>query len=314
MLIKGIYPVDISPDSKYLVSNVDSTKIQIIELETGNIVKIFEFDDIFCGALSLKFNLDGKTITLSCMDGLFVIDLNSLKIIKSFKNLLLPDLYYSRTEKYLGTIWDESTDIEISDVKTGQLLMRLEGYLSNLLIRFKGHQDVVRSISFSNNEKYLASCDRCKIIIWNLEDGSIIKDIETWENNDQVFFSSNDKWLITTYYPPGDSTGVINFWDTALWKKVDEIRCKELSHIDYSKDGKYIGTNPIFDEETGKFSIKVFDAHNKVIIKRIHNGVHNTYGTLFDIVLISPDNSKVVIVDQFKSSRQIIEILNTGLN
>jgi WD40 repeat protein len=74
-----------------------------------------------------------------------------------------------------------------------------------------GHDNVIRSIDFSSNDKYLASVGEDNLInLWNAITGKLIATF-TEDNNKEltsVIFSYDDKYLIT-----GSQDWTIKYWN-----------------------------------------------------------------------------------------------------
>jgi WD40 repeat protein len=116
-------------------------------------------------------------------------------------------IHFSSNTKYIATTSGDRikrNEIDIWNIQTTELLFTLIG-----------HSDVVRSIEFSKNNKYLASAGEDNIInLWNIQTGELM--VSFTENNDKeltsVIFTPNQKYLISASQ---DKT--IKYWNIEEW-------------------------------------------------------------------------------------------------
>jgi len=115
--------------------------------------------------------------------------------------------YFSPNSKYIASISGDRikrNEIDIWDVQTQKLLFTLNG-----------HSNVVRSIAFSNNEKYIASAGEDNLVnLWNIKTGNVM--VSFSENNEKeltsVIFTPDQKYLISASQ---DKT--IKYWCIEEW-------------------------------------------------------------------------------------------------
>lgn len=135
----------------------------------------------------------------------YLMKLGTNDVIANFDNpkRTVIEVYFSSNSQYIVSISGhriKRNEIDIWDIKTQKLLFTL-----------KGHSNVVRSIAFSKNDKYLASVGEDNLInLWNIQTGELI--ISFTENNEKeltsVIFSVDDKYLIT-----GSQDKTIKYWN-----------------------------------------------------------------------------------------------------
>lgn len=142
----------------------------------------------------------------------YLMKLGTNEVVANFDNPKRPviEAYFSTNSKYIISISGDRikrNEIDIWDVKTQELLFTLVG-----------HSNVIRSIVFSNNDKYIASAGEDNLInLWNIQTGKLIESFS--ENNNKeltaVIFSPDQKYLISASQ---DKT--IKYWCIDEW--IDE--------------------------------------------------------------------------------------------
>lgn len=142
----------------------------------------------------------------------YLMKLGTNEIIANFDNpkKTVIGVYFSSNSKYIASISGDRikrNEIDIWDIQTQKLLFTL-----------KGHTNVVRSIAFSDNEKYLASAAEDNLInLWNIQTGNLI--ISFTENNAKeltsVIYTPDQKYLIS-----GSQDKTIKYWHVKEW--IDE--------------------------------------------------------------------------------------------
>jgi WD40 repeat protein len=115
--------------------------------------------------------------------------------------------YFSPNSKYIASISGNRitrNEIDIWDVQSQKLVFTLIG-----------HSNVVRSIAFSKNNKYLASAGEDNLLhLWNIQNGKLMARFS--ENNSKelasVIFSADQKYLIS-----GSQDKTIKYWNIEKW-------------------------------------------------------------------------------------------------
>lgn len=139
----------------------------------------------------------------------YLLKLATNEIVANFDNpkRAVIETCFSPDSKYIASISGDRikrNEIDIWDVQTQKLLFTLNG-----------HSIVVRSIAFSNNNKYLASADEDNLInLWNIQTGKLI--VRFSENKKKeltsVLFTPDQKYLISASQ---DKT--IKYWNIEKW-------------------------------------------------------------------------------------------------
>ena len=80
---------------------------------------------------------------------------------------------------------------------SGDKAVRLWDLTGKLIQEFKGHQDGVRSVSFSSDGKYLATSDDKTVRLWDLK-GKLIQEFKGHQDSvSSVSFSPDGKYIAT---------------------------------------------------------------------------------------------------------------------
>ena len=145
-----------------------------------------------------------RTMVDSCF---YFLSIKDNKAIAKFDNpqKTIIGVYFSNNSNYIASIGGDRikrNEIYIWDIGSQELIMTL-----------KGHSNVIRSLDFSENDKYLVSVGEDNLInLWNILTGKLV--ISFTENNKKeltsVIFSADDSYLIT-----GSQDKTIKYWNIA---------------------------------------------------------------------------------------------------
>jgi WD40 repeat protein len=214
---------DTSPNGIYdILFNADGSKIAAIT-RSGDLF-IWDINDYFNETAYnfretkhdlLALSPDWKYIACterkrSMVDtGFYLLQLGTNEIIANFNNpkRSVIEVYFSSNSQYIASISGDRimrNEIDIWDSQTQKLLFTL-----------KGHSNVIRSIAFGKNDKYLASAGEDNLVnLWNIQSGKLI--VSFTENNEKeltsVVFSPNQQYLIT-----GSQDKTIKYWNIEEW-------------------------------------------------------------------------------------------------
>ena len=141
--------------------------------------------------------------------GFYLLQLGMNEVMAKFNNpkRSVIEVYFSSNSKYIASISGDRitrNEIDIWDIRTQELLFTL-----------KGHSNVIRSIAFGLNDRYLASAAEDNIVnLWDIHTGKLLASFT--ENNGKeltsVVFSPNQKYLIT-----GSQDKTIKYWNIEEW-------------------------------------------------------------------------------------------------
>ena len=133
----------------------------------------------------------------------------------------------------------------------------------------KGHTDVVKSVAFSPDGKYIASgSDDNTIKLWDVATGECVKTFEVHTNYVySVAFSPDGKYIAS-----GSSDDTIKLWDVAIGECVNtfEGHTDAVISVAFSPDGKYIASGSVdktiklWDVAKGE-CVKTFEGHANMV-------------------------------------------------
>lgn len=224
-----ITSVAFDSDGKILAS-AGGNIIIIWDATTGNKKRSITGYDIDIVA----FSPDGKMLALSSggMDApIALLDVATGDKIKTFtrtSNFSVKSIAFSPDGKLLAAgAW--SGDIMLWDVKTGNMIKRLNG-----------HTYSVNSITFSPDGKLLASggWGSEQIILWDVETGGKKRILNGHSNPiDSVTFNTNGNLLAS------GSNRIINLWDISTGSKIKTLEGSTIyvgNSISFSKDNRLL--------------------------------------------------------------------------
>jgi len=258
--VDGNYPsILYTSDGKYIIAGSSDYRIDVIDVETGNIQSIPV--DYYYGK-NLALSADDKFIAVGNSDGVIkVIDLATYGEVASLEghSSSIYDLDFSPDGKYLGTASYDSTAI-IWDVETGEMLKQIEA------------GEEVEAIAFNaNSDKFVISVpDLDKVEIYNIDGFSLVNTLNDVSADDLMF--KGDDLLLKLYSKmalmtvdgeeiksfecygwevsvSGDNvataaSGGVYIYDFATGSKIAEFAndTRAISDIQVSPSGKFIVT------------------------------------------------------------------------
>lgn len=248
----GVRAIDFSPDGQLLVSGSDDPSLRIWDVRRGNCLQHFE--GYSCRFKTIDFDKLNRYMISSSHDNcLRLWDTESFEV----KHLIpdvgywLFDVSFSHQGQYFAAtvnegvwLWDTES---IKKIKTMQ-----------------GHDGVVKALSFSKNDDFLASSgDDHHICIWQVSNGRLIKRLE--EHNNRVHtlaFHPVENTLLAS----GGDDATIRTWniDTGQLLHVFHGHKDRIRKIAFNHDGTLIvsispdKTIRLWDVVTSK-CMKVFE-------------------------------------------------------
>ncbi|MBL7817500.1 MAG: hypothetical protein JNL70_21015 [Saprospiraceae bacterium] len=240
--IPTISEVVISLDNSQLLVNVGSGIIKVWNTLTGNLS--LKYKDTLGGVVKVFF-YDNKPMIIQNRDSIIrVTDLTNGSVFKKLIAISLPiqSFYTSSTGRYIAAyaekdnklgIWDLDTSSKMDEVNYGDLngftylsfspkdkyfalgkYKTIQLYDLNskkLITNLSGHKSIVKSIIFSDDEKYLISTEQySNIKLWNISWGQNIQTINMSISPQPAFAISKDKRYIVNY----GEDGIVKIWRT----------------------------------------------------------------------------------------------------
>ncbi len=162
---RQILTIDISKDSKMLVSGGKDSIIVIWNIVSGEILKSLSFHKAI--VTSVNFSPDCRYLLSGDSDGKVILyDMKQERVIREFKDHKkdITVVKFSPDGKLIATAGGDKL---IFIYETGNL---------KLAASLTGHRDWIRDISFSSDSKKLISCgDDSKVFQWHLGNLKVIK-------------------------------------------------------------------------------------------------------------------------------------------
>ncbi len=224
---KRILFASFSNDSKLLVTTDESNLTKVWGVDTGNILDIFEYNNVYEVSFSPK---------------------NEWLIIKKYDNgsyttLILKDLLETRSG--LSDIF------KINDLEYTLVVRNIQ---TTNEMKFLGSEKGIKHISFSSDNQWLITIDKINTIkIWNIVTGKLVNFLMKDKNINDAFFSPDGKWIVTT-----DKSNNIKILELATGEQLGFLMNeKDINKVIFSADSKWLLTKNekqyrIWEVETGR--------------------------------------------------------------
>lgn len=193
--------VDFSPDSNFIASGSDDGTIRIWDIATGKTVNVL--DNYGGKVLNVQYspedNLLAGLVSHTYNTSIYIWDLDSKKIIIKIKNISpgMKNMVFSNSSDYLAYV-DSDNSINFWNTKKKKTDRKLE----------VKHSDRINCLSFSNDDKLLASGSNDNtIVIWDLENSHKSRLEEHSADVTSLQFGPTDYLLAS-----GDYNSTIKLW------------------------------------------------------------------------------------------------------
>lgn len=224
------YCVEITPDSKYVVSA--GCNITFRDLQTGEI--IWSKEHPYGTAIALKISSDGKDIVSACTT-ISIHDLSSGKLTKTIfmsedgedYTVDFSGVAISRNKAYIAANLGMGATVVWN--RSGDIVYVLRDYDDNLDMSYIGID-----LEFSPDDNYLASFrpDQKSIDIWEMKTGTLINTLK----------HDNEMWGIK-FIPKKSSLVVKTTTGNIIWDYLEES-----NEFRYSKDMSLISQTELSSE------------------------------------------------------------------
>jgi WD40 repeat protein/tRNA A-37 threonylcarbamoyl transferase component Bud32 len=250
--------VAISPNDQFIATSssdktvkiwlpMDGTLIQSIDMQNGFVTRIEFHDDD--NLLFIHTNYPSSIQIWNITGGDFEKSYN-------YAGKVSPD------GSMIATVVDKR-NIQLIDIKTGEILYKLTGHLGNVLdMKF-----------VSNGEKLISSGKDNTIRIWNTNDGKLIKtfggSISILNN---VYFSDSERYFATFA-----DDGIVKFWDIEKGYNTQVIRAhsSRVNGVSISPDDKLLVT---WSEDK---TIKIWDISSNKLLNTLKGHTSGIAGVIF---------------------------------
>lgn len=160
-----VYAVAFSPDNQMLASSSYDGNVILWNVKSGKILRTLKIKE---WSVAIAFSPDSQQLAVGSQDrNVIVFDVQNGNILRTLETRFgVYSLAFSPDGRYLAA---DVFAIMLWDLKTGKVVKTLEG-----------HQNSVRDLAFSNDNRFLASASSDKTArIWNVETGETVKILET---------------------------------------------------------------------------------------------------------------------------------------
>ena len=233
----GVNSVSFSSDGETLTSASTDNTVKIWSLD-GRKPKIFQ--DSSAQVTAVSFSPDGQTIALVRNDGLvklWHLQGRLLRPLEEYDDIII-SVGFSPDGK---TIASAENSIELSsDGKTiPSTKVKLRSFNGTLLKTFKGHSNLVASVTFSPDGKLLASASDDKTVkLWNL-DGKELKTFRGHTNNvNSASFSLDSKLIASASKDNTIKIWLLNGKELTTFKGHTD----RINSVSFSPDGKLLAS------------------------------------------------------------------------
>ena len=199
----------ISPDSKFLIIGMYSTGVHILNMNTFEVL----YNLPTSRALQVAVSPDSKYLAVAEEDHIVpLFTIPEFKLLNTGKRHMdvVRSVCFSPSSKLLiSGSFDKIVIVwSVPDMK--------------YLRVFKGQSETILSVLFLSNHLAVTGIDDGKILVWDVEAGSKIKDIV--EHTDQVYSLtlSRDK----KRFASAGADGKVKIFDTSTYKCLTTIECK----------------------------------------------------------------------------------------
>ena len=290
-----------SPDGMYVASATSDGKIRIYDMQSGILLKIFQFSEKQEHIIS--YCKDGKHLAISSGSSITILDLKSEEKKTIYAGVgKIECFYFCLDEKYIIT-GDSYGFINKVDIEKNKIIKNKRFVLNSI--------PVFTSIACSQKGKYMAlGFTIKKAELWDVITWKKIRDLNTGWSTHSLSFSSDEQYVSyvdrnlelnieyintgTKYFKDGYFSGMCicyspNGKDIAIGKfdcievvdtrtfasrKLETGHVEYVTSISYSQNGKYVVGGI---KSTG--TIKVWDAETGLLIYTIVNGKNGEYLT-----------------------------------
>ncbi|MCL2115730.1 MAG: DUF4062 domain-containing protein [Methanobrevibacter sp.] len=172
-----------------------------------------------------------------------------------------------------------------------------------------GHTDVVHSVCFSSDDKYVVSGSHDgSVRVWDLQTQEEITRLEGHTSVvNSVCFSSDDKYVVSGSGNPFSKDNSVRVWDLQTQKEITRLKghTRGVNSVCFSSDDKYIVSG------TGDNSVRVWDLQTQKEITRLKGhtrGVNSVCFSSDDKYIVSGSNDNSVRVWDWQTQEEITRL------
>lgn len=195
---------------------------------------------------------DGKHLALAASDGIRIWDRDTSKVVREMlREGCAECVCYSPDGSRLASGCHFSDEVYLWDVATGEVVWRVQG-----------HENVVRSVAFSEDGRMLASAsDDHTVRLWEVATGKEVRALRGHTNRvHSVAFSPDGKTVAS-----GGEDCAVRLWDVTSGKQVWSVQRHRdnVRSVAFSPDGKTVASG------SSDMTVRFWDAGSGAEIPRI---------------------------------------------
>lgn len=231
------YALQFLLNGEFILSGGYTDVIRVWNINSGREVRRFTgFDGyIITEGFNISFSPDGNLSLLeSFLEGRLLINNNWGKEIRKYKALhLMNTSVFSPDGKYILSGFDYG-GIILWDIYSGREIINLQGHKSRIMhLKFFANGKKALSVSSEHSDIYM------RLIIWNVETGSIISDVQYENNISCLSISPDGNYLLIGSGKRHE--GIIYLYDINLEKNIKKLEghSSSITSLCFSSTGRY---------------------------------------------------------------------------
>lgn len=221
-----IFSVTFSPDGKYVATGGQEGKAKIWDL-SGKLITQLNGRQTFVSSLS--FSPDGNYIATTGAEKppkIWNRDGKEITTLEGHSNLVYQIKFHPKKQLIATGAWDGTIG-----------LWNFDGHKANKISIWEGHEEQIRSLSFSFDGTYFATADKgSKVKVWDISGKKQLEFLSYQSGVNGLSFSPDGNYIAT-----GGMDGTVKVWDLQ-GRQLAEFRLEKGSvwDVSFSRDGKSI--------------------------------------------------------------------------
>ena len=208
------WSVAVSPDGRYALTGGFGTKMLLLDISTGKVIREFNIKD----ALSVNFSPDGRYALSGGLDGVIKFwDLLTGEQIKAFKGHTggngIFSVAVSPDGKYALSGGGSDGLVKLWDISSGTEVRVFQGHSPDFIV-------AVTSVKFLPNSRYILSGGDSSVRLWDISTGKEIAMMVTFEDGEWIvitsegYYNSSEKGAQSLSVKVGETSySVDSFYD-----------------------------------------------------------------------------------------------------
>jgi outer membrane protein assembly factor BamB len=205
------------------------------------------------------------------------------KFLLDQPNAEITHFVYSPDGTYLATVTAE--EINVWDANTGK-------HISTISKKWPLYSE--SEASFTRDNRYLATCGRDTVLVFDVASATLAKEIP-FSNSNAVAFSPDGKWLAAGSRSYDKKPGSIVIWNATTWemaRAISEIPAGRAKQVVFSPDSRLITSAP--DARDDGDEVKLWDSTTGAVVRALKCPKAH-------LVAFSADNRYIAILSRYKN-------------